>query len=659
MNRIHPLKQLVAGLAVVCVLLPVLCLCLSGCSGGSDVGNPETVTFASDEALLAYLVDQFSQSALPDTLQTDKSNDDQDAAPGSSDEAGYSRTNIQEAGVDESDKAKTDGRFIFVAGDYSVNIVDTTPNTGPMKTVSRMDIDGRVDSLYLQDTTLVVLYTPDGGEGDTWGGNDDIEVIDVGMPYWIPVNAKIGIQVTDVSDPETPSVSKDIQLDGYLVSSRLTGGRLHVVSQFFPDIPAIDVWYDGSEDDRTDTYDKNRQKLEDLTLDDLVPGYEEYDSAGFMTDSGRLVATEDFLRPEDPDGGSIISITTLDMQNLSHDIKSLGFIADVHHVYASTRNLYLVSTEFNIMRLMEAETVSPENETRIYQFDLTALPVSYSAFGSVPGRILNQFSLGEYEDVLRIATSTGETWDGTAENHVFCLSRNDSDMEIIGRLEGLAPGERLYASRFIGDKGFLVTFVEIDPLFTLDLSDPYNPTVAGELKIPGYSTYIHPIGEDYLLTIGKDAAVDGDFVWYQGLQISIFDISDFANPELIAAQKIGDRGTESEALYNHKAFTFWAQQNLLALPVDLYEHFSPPAVPWEYGNRTFYGLYVYRITSEMTLEYAGRIKMADEASSPYFYPDWLRGIFIDDAIYAVKAETVKKANIDSVDDIQDSIALKP
>jgi inhibitor of cysteine peptidase len=645
------------------ILMMVLMLALplyssiSGCAGGSDVGNPESITFASDEALTAYFVDQYAQSAMPDRLQTESSDNDM-AAPGDSDGAGYSETNVQEAGVDESDKVKTDGTYLYVAGDTGVDIIDTTFEDG-MKKVSRIDVDGYVVSLYLYADTLIILYTPDNGSGNKWAGEDDIEPTDIdigiGMPYWIPVNAKIGILIADISDPEYPLIIKNIQADGFLVSSRLTGGRLYIISQYFPDIPPLEQWYDESEEERSDAYNTNKQKLDDLTLDDFIPSYQEYDATGFMTEAGRLIATEDFLRPKDSNGGTIVSIITIDLTDLSKDFESLGFIADVHHVYASTDNLYLVSAKYNHFGDIETDTETPALQTLIYQFDLAGATVRYTAVGSVPGQILNQFSLSEYEHVLRIATSTGNTWDGSAENHVYCLNKNNDKLDIIGRIEGLAPGEKLYASRFIGDKGFLVTFVEIDPLFTLDLSDPRNPSVAGELKVPGYSTYIHQIGENHLLTIGKDVVVENNSVWYQGLQMSLFDISDFANPELIAVEKIGDRGTESEALFNHKALTFRSADNLIALPVDLYEHLSPPSTPWEYGTQTFHGLYVYKITDENDFDHLGKIQMTPKTYDFYLYQGWIRGIFIDENIYAVSANTVKVAEIESMDEVSGSI----
>ena len=655
MNRCRNLT----GLMISFILALTIFASISGCSGGSDVGNPETITFASDEALTAYLVDQYAQSALPDTIDIERTDSDMQA-PGALDEADYSKTNVQEAGVDESDKVKTDGTYLYVAGDTGVDIINIATDTifeDGMKNISRVDVDGSVDSLYLYAETLIILYTPDNGSGRSWTGEDDIEPINMGMPYWIPVNAKIGILTIDVSDPANPITTKNIQTDGFLVSSRLTGGRLYVISQYFPDIPPIERWYDGSEADQSETYDANKQKLDALTLDDFIPSYQEYDSASFMTENSRLIATEDFLRPETPNGGTIVSIITVDLANPAKDFESLGFISDVHYVYASTSALYLVSTEYNHIFNMDVKADSPDQQTRISKFDLSAPTVVYKAAGSVPGRILNQFSLGEYKGVLRIATTTGYVWDDSSKNQVYCIAEQNDTLSIIGRLEDLAPGERLYAARFIADKGYLVTFVEIDPLFTLDLSDPQNPLVAGELKVPGYSTYIHPVGKNHLLTIGKGVVVENNSVWYQGLQMSLFDISNFASPELISVEKIGDRGTESEALFNHKALTFWAKNNLIALPVNLYEHLSPPAAPWDYGTQTFHGLYVYQITAENKFEYSGRIRMSPKKNDFYFYPDWLRGIFIDENIYAVSADTVKAANIESVNEILDSLDL--
>jgi inhibitor of cysteine peptidase len=259
--------------------------------------------------------------------------------------------------------------------------------------------------------------------------------------------------------------------------------------------------------------------------------------------------------------------------------------------------------------------------------------------------------MDEHEGVLRLATTTGNTLDQTLRNHVFCLKNNSGRLEVIGSIKDIAPGERLYSARFMGDRGFLVTFIQVDPLFTLDLSDPENPAVLGELKVPGFSTYLHPLNDKYLLSIGEDINVEGDFVKRNGLQLSIFDTSDFANPKLLHTITIGDQGTDSEALYNHKAVVFWPENNLLALPVNLNE-ISNPDNSEDWGSNTFNGLYVYRLTGDYDFQFLGRIPMyawdESDINSWMYYPPWYRGVFIDDYVYSLTSHMVKAAPIDNI-----------
>jgi uncharacterized secreted protein with C-terminal beta-propeller domain len=348
---------------------------------------------------------------------------------------------------------------------------------------------------------------------------------------------------------------------------------------------------------------------------------------------------------------------TFNLDDPGLTFSSTGVVADASIVYASTEALYFTSTYWNYSGVNSDE---PAEQTIIYKFDLSGDEVSGEGYSGVNGRALNQFSLGEYNGVLRIATTTGWSWntETPSKNHVYCLKSQDGKLGIIGRLEDIAQGEELDSARFIGSRGYLVTFVTTDPLFTLDLSDPYNPEVAGELKVPGFSTYIHPWGDDYLITTGKDAIEEDGFAWYQGMQLSIFDISDFANPKLLKTQAIGDRGTYSEALYNHKAFTFWESQGLLALPVDLYELESDQASPSDYGVMTFKGLYVYRVNIENGFQKIGEISTSEVSDEYwYYFNDWTRGIFINDYVYAVTPEAVKSAQLNDVAGTTQSLVI--
>ena len=658
-----------AGKRSAGIILFLSCLIIGGCSGGgTETGNPAIFsmsTFSSNAEMEGYLKDQYAVSVLDKGIAygTVGGNPQPPDEDGGGD---FSQTNIQESGVDESDKVKTDGIYLYVAGEQTVTVVDAALS-GAMQIISRIDVRGRVDSLHLHNDILVILYTPDGGDGTRWS-NADTDGIDgrIGMPYWIPVNARTGILLMDVTDPYEPGRVEEVVADGMLVSSRLISGKLHVIQQFLPDLPSLKLRYDGSEEALAETILSNRQNLEPLRIDDLIPFYEIADDQGEFVESGQLVAPENMYRPEESGGGSVVTVMTFLLDDPSRSFRSIGIVADADITYASARALYLTAAQWNPSEGGE----DWREETVIHKFDLTGESVRCMGNGHVPGRILNQFSLGEYEDVLRIATTgnirsslRGEiniknVRDDTPQlsNHLFCLQANDGELKIIGSLENIAPGEKIYAARFVESRGYLVTFVKVDPLFTLDLSDPTDPKVVGELKIPGYSDYIHPFGEDHLLTIGKHTEIQDGTAWFQGVQLSIFDVSDFASPELLYKERIGVRGTESEALYDHKAFTFWEENGLLAIPVDLYEYETAPNYLSRSGIHTFTGLYVYRVTSENGFEFLGRIRTASGFS--YYHSErWLRGVFIDESVYAVTHNTVRSADTEDIEATVNTLSL--
>lgn len=642
---------------------------LIGCDGAEitykDKEDDEEITgtltvFTSNEELVAYLKDQYSKNIYSDydyaLTERTSANAGGDSPSGafesgessyssqSSEDAGnYTGTNLQEAGVDESDLLKTDGEYLYIAGNDSVTVVRAT---NPLEVMSVINVNGTVDSMYLYNTDadiklLVLLYAPLDYEGVSWLDPGEIDAATLGLAYWIPVQAKTGVAFYDITDSSTPEEIKTVEADGYLVSSRRIENRLHIVQQFLPDLPSPYTLED---------------EIDDMTLEELMPFYSEPRGASGEDQKIQLVAPEDFYHPSIDGGGSIVTILTFDLDNLESPFSSTGVVADASIVYASTEALYCTSTYWKYSDASEQAL----EQTIIYKFDLAGDQVTGQGYTSVNGRVLNQFSLGEYEGVLRLATTTGWSWgtDTNSKNHVYCLRSQDGELKVIGSLEGLAPGEELYSARFIGPRGYLVTFVNIDPLFTLDLSDPTAPQVIGELKVPGYSSYIHPWGDNYLVTVGKDAIELDGFAWYQGVQLSIFDIRDFAKPQLLHKAVLGDRGTTSEALYNHKAFTFWEAEGLMALPIDLYEHQSEPEYPYTYGEFTFKGLYVYRVGIDDGFEFIGRISTSSDLEEyGYYYNDWTRGVFIVDNIYAVTPEVVKSAKINDIEGIVQSIAI--
>jgi len=226
------------------------------------------------------------------------------------------------------------------------------------------------------------------------------------------------------------------------------------------------------------------------------------------------------------------------------------------------------------------------SDSEIFKFSLNQGDdvARFAAKGEVPGRLEtafqgggynSQFSMDEHAGYLRVATTTGALWwGGEAESSLFVLAEEGRELKVVGELRDLHHGEAVYAVRFIGDKGYVVTFKKIDPLFVVDLSDPTRPQLSGQLEVPGFSTFLMPLGNDRILGIGKEADDQGDFAWYLGLKLSLFDVSNPSSPALVQSVTIGERGTESEALTDHRAFSTFPERNLIAFPVDLVTEIS-------------------------------------------------------------------------------------
>ncbi len=657
----HGMRRFVSrACPFLAIILVVSALALvSGCAGGTDIGNPEGARFSSDAALKSYIAGQYAQSALPESLKADITDDvSQPVINGNPQYAAitdYSRTTVQESGVDESDKVKTDGIYIYVAGTATVHVVIDSGKTAGLREAARIPVNGSVDSLYLYGPTLVILYTPENGTGNFRTGEDEImRHSGIGIPEWLPVNSLMGILTVDVHDPENPMIRTDLQADGSLVSSRLAGNRLHVVTQFLPDLPPLQLWHDGTEAGKNQTMQNNQLMLETMSIDDLIPDVTVYDASGQIIRQGRLVDTENFLKPENPDGGSVVAVITIDLANHPSDFTSIGFIADVQHVYASKNTLYLTASRYDGANAESDATGDSPFQTVIHQLDISGAETRYAATGSVPGRMLDPYAISEFETILRIATLTGNTGDGTGQTHIFCIERQGTRLTAIGRLDRQIKEEPVYDARFAGKNGFLFTPGSTDPLLALDLSDPEAPSISGYLLFQGVAAALYPLSDRHLMVIGKSAAAaENDEILYQGVRIALYDVSDIAAPKLLDTQIIGDRGAESEALYNYKAMTFQPEKRLLALPVALFAYEAPPQNPVDFDAPAFNSLYIYEITENNTLKNRGRIPM----TAPIIATDWLRGVFTGDRVFAVSADAVTAATLPGLTEPFDSITL--
>jgi len=374
----------------------------------------------------------------------------------------------------------------------------------------------------------------------------------------------------------------------------------------------------------------------------------------------------------------------VDLDSPKESVNVSTYLGSGESIYASAQNLYVAVTRHN--RISEDvpgpiiyDSAVPQKpavkisdrETVIYRFALNNGKLDYTGKGQVPGSILNQFSMDENGGFFRIATTKGDMWregENTSKNNLYVL---DSDLDICGSLEDVAPGERIYSVRFMGDRAYMVTFKKVDPLFVIDLKDANNPTILGALKIPGYSDYLHPYDENHIIGFGKDTIElsktgsggnsNSTTAYYQGMKIALFDVSDVNNPKEKFKEMIGDRGTDSELLRDHKALLFSREKELMAFPVTLMEikdggNIKAGNMP-AYGSFTFQGAYVYNIDIEEGFKLKARISHISEDEYSKSGDRWYdsnknveRIIYIGDDIYTISKGMIKANSIKDMKD---------
>jgi uncharacterized secreted protein with C-terminal beta-propeller domain len=278
--------------------------------------------------------------------------------------------------------------------------------------------------------------------------------------------------------------------------------------------------------------------------------------------------------------------------------------------------------------------------TEVHRFDLVDDGAEYVASGSVPGRVLNQWALSEHEGDLRIATTEGEfSTDGRTHSSVRILRERDGRLRTIGRVRDLGKGEQIYAVRYAGDIGFVVTFRQVDPLYTLDLSDPTEPRMVGELKVPGYSAYLHPVDADHLLGIGQNATTEGQTT---GVQASLFDVADLAEPRRIAQLALG-RDTMTDVEYDHRAFLYWPEEQMAVLPL----------ADWQPGGKV--GAVVLHVAPGDELVERGFIEHPPHEGAA---PPVQRALVVDDRILTVTYAGVRATDLATLEPLGDAAFVR-
>ena len=474
----------------------------------------------------------------------------------------YSQTNVQEQGVDEPDTVKTDGRHIFVASGQ--NVYAAAIGNGSPSIVGKLTVDGYGMQLLLAGDRLLVVNS---------GGPVMQPLMRGGVAQSMPVQANNGpqttVQVVDVSNPSSMRVVSVLHIDGYYVAARQIDGVTRLVVQR-PN-PAIGFAYpqDVTKVALDNAASANRSAVLNATTAQWIPRYKL--DAGGRSSEGALSSCAQTYRPAIFSGFGSVTVVTIDPRNpVPHEGSTV--IGSGGTVYASPTNLYVTSQRMPVPAPMPtdrpADVVPVPDATQIHKFDISGRSAIYQASGAVDGTVLNQFSMSEYAGDLRIATTIGPVSEFPTQtlshNAVTVLRQQGGALVQIGRVGGLGAGQRIYAVRFIGPVAYVVTFRQIDPLYTLDLHNPLLPRVVGQLHIPGFSAYLHPLGDGLLLGIGDQVDASARPI---ASKASLFDVSDLAHPKDLQDLKLS--GPEYGQFDPH-AFLWWAPRGLAVIPVQDY-----------------------------------------------------------------------------------------
>lgn len=450
----------------------------------------------------------------------------------------FSGTNTQEVGVDEGDVVETDGVHVFVAGQDGVRIVDVAD----ARVVNKLDLPDGSHQLLLDGTRLLVV-------SQNYTTYEDTVV-----------------SLFDVGDVASPKLLHRSHLEGRLVASRSVDGvaRLVLTATLSNRLPFVTPDRFGMSEDLAQK--ENERVIEESGIDDWMPRM--FDEQGDGSYAGMTASLDcaSVAAPRDFSGLGISWIASIDLRGGGSPTGAAGVVSSGDTVYASPDNIYVATVPWDWYagdRTGQAPDDAPP--TLIHQFALgDDGSARYVASGEVKGRLLNQFSMSELDGDLRVA-STVDNWSGAAgnasESFVEVLRPQGSDLVSIGKVGGLGLTEQIYAVRFLGDRAYVVTFRQTDPLYVIDLADPTSPAVVGELKIPGYSAYLHPVGENLLLGVGQSATDTGQTT---GTQLSLFDVTDPAAPVQLSVLPIGGH---SDAEWDHRAFLYWPQDGTIVIPV--------------------------------------------------------------------------------------------
>lgn len=565
----------------------------------------------------------------------------------------FTQTNNQVAGVDEGDIVKNDGTRIFFITGRTLYLVNSWPPAS-MTMTAKLDLEGRpVEMLFDGSQRLAIFSRVSVRDNTPAMGRMCIQ----SFPNCQYFGSVTKISLIDVSDMSNPRMLREQYLPGNYLSSRGVGSSVRAVLTDAFRWPSEVRWYpegatsqgnpSGSAWERL--IQTNLQAIRNATLEAFLPHRLVKQEDGQSIDVA--YSCSEFSRVSAATQLGYVTVATLKMDRPDEPPLRRSIVARAATVYSSSESIY-VSTPHWWFRPESGQ----RDYTYFHKFDVSRpMQVRYVASGGTDGYVANQFSLDELNGYFRVATTpvvwraANNRWQSDVTNRISVFKENGSALEVVGQSDDIARGERIYSARFIGDKAYVVTFRQIDPLFTFDLRDPTHPRQVGELQVPGFSTYLHPLDDTHLLSMGEYR--DPNSRWgSRSVQISIFDVSDFAHPRQSFTQTIGSHNGYSEAEYNHKAFNYFPERKLLAIPM----------TDWNPSDSTRWGTFtsdlrVFKVDAAMGFVPMGSLSMADiyrDRNRPswswYWNPAVRRSVIADNFVYAVSDAAIRVADVESL-----------
>ncbi|MFA4877113.1 MAG: beta-propeller domain-containing protein [Methanoregula sp.] len=592
----------------------------------------------------------------------------------------HSETNIQVAGVDEPDFVKNDDRYIYVISGDALTIVDAYPTT-TASVVSKTTLDDTPKELFIYGDRLVLFTTGSAPAPDNSESASTPRIMS--MPYHRSTSPVTHAVFYDISDHKNPKLSKDYVIDGDYIDARLIGSNLYLVtreqvyiyqSRDFT-VPVIKesgkiiaspgvYYFDNPE---------RQYAFTTITSFDMNSGNEK-DAKTYLAGSGNIL----YVSPAAmyisyqkyhtiyPMRGVVEPAIAVD----GREVRTVGAFsgvsspvlpADFNSMSEAEKQAVIAEMKSGEQELIKKKEID-QSTTIIHKIAIDNGAITYIARGDVPGYLNNQFAMDEYDNNLRVATTSDvSTPRGQYEyNNVFVLN---TGMKVIGSLTHIAEQEKIYSTRFMGDRLYMVTFKRIDPFFVIDLSTPASPKILGKLKIPGYSDYLHPYDNNYVIGLGKETGTnDWGGVSAQGLKLALFDVSDVEHPRQAGKVEIGDAGSDSAAISDHKAFLFSKAKNLLVIPARVVRQDAMQAGKLSGDQpQIWYGAYVFGVSPENGFVLRGTIEHGTGGSGYYFYGssqnEVKRSLYIGDMLYTLSTKKILANPLDRINTTVATIVL--